>query len=192
MLHRFRMKNLLQRAAPVLILTGVLSVAFGIILFTWPGITLLSLVWLFTVLAFVRGISHVIMAIRAQDREEYWWWLLLLGVVNVTGGLFALAYPAATALFLIVIMGCTWLVEGVLQVIVAIQLRREIRGEGWLILAGLASMAVGIYIVTSLRQSAMDLIGLITIYAILFGMLMILFGFKARAWIRHYDEDLMY
>lgn len=192
MFHKFKMKNMLQRASPVMIFTGILSLLFGVILFTWTRITVLSLVWLFTVLAFIQGLSHIIMAIRSQDREEYWWWLLLLGIVYMAGGLFALADPTATALFLMIVMGLTWLVQGLLQVIVAIQLRKEIGNEGWLIVAGIASMAVGTYIVSSPRQGAMDLIGLITIYAILFGLLMILFGFKARAWIRHHDEDLMF
>jgi len=117
--------------------------------------------------------------------------LLLLGIINGTAGLFAVFYPGITSLFLIKVMGATWLVAGLIQVIAAIQLRREIVGEVWLGIAGLASVLVGLFVLVNPASSALALLWLIGLYAVLFGIVMIIFGIRAKRWRRSFYEDIM-
>jgi uncharacterized membrane protein HdeD (DUF308 family) len=75
----------------------------------------------------------------------------------------------------------TWsVVIGVLQIIAAIQLRREIANEWYLALGGAASVLFGIYVFTSPGAGALALVWLISFYAFVFGITLIAVGFRVR------------
>ncbi len=49
-----------------LILTGALSVLFGILLLIWPGAGMLSLVWLIAIFAILYGIALVALSFKVK------------------------------------------------------------------------------------------------------------------------------
>jgi uncharacterized membrane protein HdeD (DUF308 family) len=185
------MKVVIQRAWPAFLFSGILSLCFGILVWAWPDITLVALVWMFAIPVIIHGISYVVAAIRGRHEHSHWILLLLLGIINGTAGLLAVLYPGITSLFLVKVMGATWLVAGLLQVFAAIQLRREIVGEVWLAIAGLASVIVGLFVLINPASSALTLLWLIGLYAVLFGIVMIIFGIRAKRWRRSFYEDIM-
>ena len=52
-----------------LVLAGILSVIFGIILAVLPGVGLLSLVWLIGIHAILFGIALMVVALRARGKR---------------------------------------------------------------------------------------------------------------------------
>ncbi|HKH62414.1 MAG TPA: HdeD family acid-resistance protein [Flavitalea sp.] len=178
------MKNLLQKVSTSLIFSGLMSLLFGILCFAWPDITLVALVWLFGISIIGQGIAFVSSAVTHRKEEDQWWVLLLIGLINIVAGLLAIFYPGISALFLVALMGITWLITGIIEVIAAIRLRKEIENEGWLILGGLLSVIAGAYILVSPGSGALAILWLIALYAIIFGILLILLGYKAKGWQR--------
>jgi uncharacterized membrane protein HdeD (DUF308 family) len=69
---------------------------------------------------------------------------------------------------------------GVLEIATAIRLRKEIQGEGWMILSGIASIIFALLLMVFPGVGALGLIWLIALYAIIFGVMLILLGFKLR------------
>ncbi|TDC98629.1 HdeD family acid-resistance protein [Nonomuraea deserti] len=51
----------------MLIVGGILSVIFGVLLLIWPGAGLLSLVWLIGAFAILYGISEIALALRVKN-----------------------------------------------------------------------------------------------------------------------------
>ncbi|MGP3935421.1 HdeD family acid-resistance protein [Nonomuraea sp. KM88] len=51
----------------MLIVGGILSVIFGVLLLIWPGPGLLSLVWLLGIFAILYGIAEVALALRVKN-----------------------------------------------------------------------------------------------------------------------------
>jgi uncharacterized membrane protein HdeD (DUF308 family) len=72
-------------------------------------------------------------------------------------------------------------VIGVLQIVAAIKLRREIEGELWLGLSGLVSILFGLFIMARPGEGALAVIWVIGAYAIIFGILLIAFAFGIKA-----------
>ncbi|HTS45716.1 MAG TPA: DUF308 domain-containing protein [Puia sp.] len=176
------MKGLLHKASGSLILSGILSLLFGILSFAWPGITLVTLVWIFAITIIAQGLLQISAAFNHRKGESHWWVLLLIGIINIIGGFVALVYPGITAILLITFMGVTWLFSGILEIIGAIRLRKEINNEGWLILSGIISVLAGLVVLFHPGGGALAMIWLIAAYAIVFGFMLILLGFRARKW----------
>jgi len=164
----------------MLVLRGTAALVFGVLALAWPGITLLVLVALFAAYALISGVAAVAGAIRARATDRRWWVVLLLGLVSVAAGVLAVFMPAITALALVLLMGANALVTGVLEIILAVRLRRQIRGEWLLGLAGLLSVVFGVLVLLFPGPGALALVWLIAVWAIAIGILLLAAGFSLR------------
>lgn len=98
------------------LLIGLISIAAGIVVFAWPGIT--SLVLLFTIAfwAIAVGIAEVFAGLfQAQ------FGLLIVGVISILFGFVLLANPVAGALAFVFVIGVFAIVRGVLLLIAAVR-----------------------------------------------------------------------
>ncbi|HJV04658.1 MAG TPA: DUF308 domain-containing protein, partial [Actinomycetota bacterium] len=117
---------------------------------------------------------------RAQQRRE-WWPLVLEGVAGIGIAIITVIWPGVTALALLYLIAAWALVTGVMEIVAAIRLRKVIRGEFFLGLAGVASIAFGIIAILFPGEGALALVWLIGSYAILFGILLIALGIRLRS-----------
>jgi uncharacterized membrane protein HdeD (DUF308 family) len=69
----------------------------------------------------------------------------------------------------------------VLEISAAIELRKEVRGEGWMVLSGIASIVFVVLLLIFPRAVVLGLIWLIAAYAIVFGVLLVGLGFKLKS-----------
>ena len=163
-----------------LALRGVAAVLFGIMAFAWPGMTLGVLVLLYGAYALVDGVLAIIAAVAGRTSGMPWWALLLEGVLGITVGILTFAWPGITALVLLYLIAAWAVATGVFEVVAAIRLRREIRGEWLLALSGIISVLFGVALVINPVGGALAVVWLIGAYAIAFGVLLIALGFRLR------------
>src|SRR5258705_8551724 len=176
------MNKLLSRAWWMLALRGVVALLFGILAFLLPGLTLLWLVLLFAASALISGVAAVVGAVKNRTSDRHWWLILLLGLVSVGAGIIAIVAPGLTALVWIYVIGANALITGVLDIAVAIRLRKVIEGEWLLIVAGLPSVLFCIAGILFPRAGALALGWLISAYPILTGLFPFWLRFKGRQW----------
>lgn len=176
------MDDLLSRSWWMLALRGVLALVFGILAFIWPGLTLAALVALFAAYVLISGVVSILGAIKNRKADREWWLILILGLVSVAAGVISIMQPALTALVLVLMMGANALVTGVLDIAVAIRLRKTIEGEWLLIAAGIASIIFGILVFLFPGAGALALVWLISAHAIAIGILLLGLAFRARGW----------
>src|SRR5689334_11589553 len=131
--------SLLSRNWWVLLIRGIVAIVFGLLTWRMPGITLSVLVLFFGAYSFIDGIFAAWMAIAGRGNNEHWWVMLLWGLVGIGIGILTFVAPQITALALLFYIAIWAIATGVLQIVAAIRLRREIKGEWALIIAGLAS-----------------------------------------------------
>jgi uncharacterized membrane protein HdeD (DUF308 family) len=165
----------------VLVLRGVFALIFGIVAFLLPGATLLALVILFAAYMGVDGIMAIVLAIRRAQQRREWWPLVLEGIAGIGIAIITVIWPGVTALALLYLIAAWALVTGVMEIVAAIRLRKVIRGEFFLGLAGVASVAFGIIAILFPGEGARALVWLIGSYAILFGVLLIALGVRLRS-----------
>ena len=162
------------------VLQGVLAILFGVLAFTRPEITLEVLVILFGVWALIDGILALISSIGAAEAHEPWWPFLFVGLLGVAAGLVTLRWPGITALTLLFVIAYWSIFRGILTIVAAVRLRHEVQGEGWLILSGIASVVFGALLIVSPVSGALAVIWLIGIYAVVFGVALLMLGFRLK------------
>jgi uncharacterized membrane protein HdeD (DUF308 family) len=166
----------------LLALRGAAAVLFALLAFMWPGVTLLTLVWLFGAFALVNGILSFVLAAKAPKGYPRFGSLILGGLLGILAGLLTFVMPGITALGLLILIASWALVTGILEIIAAIKLRKEIDNEWLLILAGLASVAFGVLLLLRPAAGALVLVWWIGAYALVFGILLFVLAFRVRRW----------
>jgi len=175
--------SLFQRNWWLMLLRGLAAIGFGILVITKPQISLQVLVYLFGVYVLVEGILGVALAIQGRNEIDSWGVLLLWGLLGVAVGILAFSRPDLTALALLFYIALWAIATGVLEIAAAIRLREVLQNEWLLILAGIVSVAFGVWLVARPDAGALAVLWAIGIYAIVFGVLVVLFAFKIRSYV---------
>lgn len=174
------MKNLTQSWWMV-VLRGVLAVLFGLTAFVWPGLTWLTLVFLFGIYAVVDGIIAVATGLRHTKDSSRWWIFLIEGLISIAAGVLAFLRPGLTSFVVVAVIAAWAVITGVLEIVAAIRLRREITNEWTLGLGGLLSIVLGVFLFLQPVAGGLALIWTIGAYAVVFGVLLITLGFRLRS-----------
>jgi uncharacterized membrane protein HdeD (DUF308 family) len=175
------MLEVLSRYWWTFVLRGIFAIIFGLVAWVWPGITLAAIVTLFGAYAFVDGILLVISALGGWRREQHHWLLLLEGLVGVGIGIITFINAAVAACPLLFYLAVWSIAKGVLEISAATQLSKEVRGKGWMVLSGIASIVFVVLLLIFPGADALGLIWLIATYAIVFGALHIGLGFRLNS-----------
>src|SRR5215510_16341934 len=144
-----------------LVLRGIAAIAFGILAFVWPHITLAALVFLWGAYALVDGVVAIIGGIKSHTENRRWWVLLIEGILSFAAGVFAFFAPGLTALALLFLIAAWAIVTGGFEIGAAIQLRKYIKGEWLLALAGVASVVFGVLLFLNPGAGALAVVWLI-------------------------------
>ena len=165
-----------------LALRGVLAIILGILIFLNPAIALVSLITLFGAYMLVDGVFAIIAAVRDRASNPRWWVAILEGVVGIVAGILTFVLPGVTSLVLLYIVAAWALITGVMQIIAAIELRKEISGEFWLGLSGFLSALFGVLLIANPGDGLLTLLTLVAIYAIIGGVILIMLGLRLRGY----------
>lgn len=162
------------------IIRGLLAIAFGVVAFFAPALGIGILVGLFAAWALIDGVSSLVAGWGSRQKDRSWWLEVLEGLVSVAAGVIALLFPVLAAEILVLIIGAWAIVTGVFEIVAAIRLREKIRGEFWLGLAGVASILFGIVLFLFPGAGALSLVWLIGSFAIVFGVFLVILGWRLR------------
>jgi uncharacterized membrane protein HdeD (DUF308 family) len=151
-----------------LILRGILAIVVGILALAWPNITVLALVILFAVYAFMAGALQAMLAF-SSDRAGPVIGHLLLALACLAAGVVAVVWPGPTA-YVIVLVVATWaVVAGVFEFFAAFQHGETAGMRALFIVSGLVSIAFGVVLFAHPRIGAFTL-------ALLFGLFTLVYG----------------
>jgi uncharacterized membrane protein HdeD (DUF308 family) len=170
----------MDRSAWMLMLRGIIAIAFGVLALVLPGLTLLLFVGLFAAYALLSGVVSIVAGWRSRDSDSKWWLPLLLGIVAIAAGIYALFFPALTALALVLVMGANAIVTGAIDIALAVRMRRVVRGTWLQVLSGIVSIVFGLLVFAFPGAGALALVWLVSVYAVVSGVLLLALGIRTR------------
>ncbi len=174
------MKHILSLNWDLVLLRGILAILFGIGTLVLPPITLVVLVTLFGAYALVNGLITSIMAIKDRKEQPDWGLYLLYGLVSIAAGVLTFVYPGITTVSLFYVIVAWAIASGILEIILAIQLRKVVKSGWWLVLSGILSVVFGILCAVQPVAGALSVLWLIGLYAIAYGALLVVLAFRLR------------
>jgi uncharacterized membrane protein HdeD (DUF308 family) len=170
------MPVMFKSSSTSLILLGVLAVVVGIVAIAWPGVTVLALVILFAVYAFIAAGMQAARAFSSRDAGPVFGHLLL-GLIDLAAGV---VWPGPTAYVLVIIVAAWALVGGVVEFFAGFQSGETAGTRALLILSGLVSVAFGVLLFARPGVGAVTLALLFGLYALIYGFSQITAGIEVR------------
>jgi uncharacterized membrane protein HdeD (DUF308 family) len=163
----------------LILLRGICAILFGVLTFIWPGVTLVTLVLLYGAFALADGIFAL-----ATSR----WWLAIVGLLGIAAGVVTFLWPGMTAVVLKLFIAGWAIAIGIMQIIGAIQLRKEIDNEWLLVAGGVLSVIFGLILLLQPAVGVLALLFTIGAYAILYGILLVSFSLRLRRHARSVER----
>ncbi len=160
----------------VVALRGLLGIVFGVVALVYPGVTMLSLALVFGAYAIVDGLFAIGSAVGHGGREAVWY--VLEGLIGIAVGVATFFYPTITAQALVYMVGLWAILTGIFEVIAGFELPFE---KDWLLaVAGALSILFGVLMFVNPLSGGIAIVWLIGIYALVFGIALLVFGFRLR------------
>jgi uncharacterized membrane protein HdeD (DUF308 family) len=103
-----------------------------------------------------------------------------MGIAGIAAGVLTFVAPGITAVVLLMFIAGWAVIIGVLQILSAIRLRKEIDNEWMLGLSGLASLIFGILMFVRPGAGALAVMWIISLYAVIFGVVLIVLAFRLK------------
>ena len=145
---------------------GILFVLTGIGALIFPEMVTLSIEILIGSSMLIGGVFAVIHAFKAQKWGGFFF-ELLFAIVYVIGGLFLLTDPLAGMIALTIILGASFLADGVIRILLAFKIKPE-RSWGLFAVSGLLSVILGLYALFGLASGSLALLGYMVGFNMLF------------------------
>jgi len=161
-------------------LRGVLAIVFGLIALFLPGATMLSLVIVFAIYAFVDGVFGIVSAVWAAQAGERWGLLATEGLVDIAVAVIAVLWPGITVIAFVLLVAVWAILTGALALAAAFRLQIE-DGRWWLVVGGLVSLLYGALLIIAPMTGAVVLTWWLGAYALIFGVSLIVLAFKLKA-----------
>jgi uncharacterized membrane protein HdeD (DUF308 family) len=172
----------------LVLVQGLLAIAFGIAALFFTQATLTAIMILFGVYSLLDGVLALYGGVK--NRDEGWGWLVFGGIVGVAVGILALRYPSTTAIALTLLVAFWALVSGAIRIYGSFELRK-LGADGWIwaLIAGIAALLFGLALVIFPGYTAATLIWLIGITVLIFGIALVVNAFMVRRVVQDFTDD---
>lgn len=164
-----------------LLLRGLFAIIAGVISVMHPALTIFILVILLGVNALIDGLVCVFMGFKGGEGGRTWWEMIVLGLIGVGFGIATLAWPGLTAVVLLTIIAFWAIVRGVVEIVVAIRIRKEIEDEWLLGLSGAISIAFGAMLLAKPIAGLAAIGMVIGVFLFFFGAMAIALSLRLRS-----------
>ena len=161
---------------------GILLMILGICALFQPVITLATFAQVAGFFLVFDGLLAVIAGVVGQVPSRLW--TIVRGIFAVLAGSFVFAHPVLvaglTAAFVVSVIGVLAILSGVIEIVAAIQDRKKIEGEGWLILSGVLLVLIGVALLATPLLFGLTMIRVLGVLSILSSVGMIVFAFRMK------------
>ncbi len=171
--------SLLQHLWKSTLLSGILAVILGILVLTWPGITILVAAIFFGAYLLVTGFAQVVFAFSLDVSAGGRVLLFISGAAALILAVLCFRSLQQSILLLAIWIGVGFIFRGVATAVSAIS-DPTLPGRGWEIFIGVISLVAGIVMLASPFESIAMLTTVVGIWLIVIGLFEVVSAFGIR------------
>ncbi len=164
------------------VIGGILTMVFGVAALFWPGLTLVTFVYLFSAYVIVWGVAEVVRGfIDMTSAKSLWWLSLLFGFFAVGVGVFLVRNPLVSFGTLILLTGFTFIIRGVVDIFAGFYSdAQSSSGKTLAIISGVLGLLAGLLLLVQPVSAGIAFVWVIGLYSLLFGPLLIALAMDSR------------
>ena len=152
------------------LLAGALTTVFGVAVVFWPGLTFLTLLYLFAAYVLVDGVVNFFNGINSVASKSATWFLgTILGVLEVGVGVYFVQHTALAFKTFILLMGFTLVFRGVFSLVSAYADRISEDDRMLMVIGSFLSLIVGIIVLFQPEAKGISFVWLLGLYALITG-----------------------
>jgi uncharacterized membrane protein HdeD (DUF308 family) len=167
-----------------LILRGILAILFGVAAVFWPGLTLKTLLYLFSTFVLIGGLVELVHGVtrlgQAGTSILTRVLRLLLGLLQVAVGVYLLRHVQVTFATFILLIGFTLIVRGVFEIVEGLFEEGPSMYRIVMVIVGLLALLAGIIVLFQPVASGVAFVWILGLYALITGPLLLASAFETR------------
>jgi len=149
---------------------GIVALLFGIAAVFWPGLTIVTLLYLFAAFILVSGIINLITGIfHMGDGAGSWFLKVLLAFIQVGIGIYLLRHPHVGFATFILLIGFALIFRGVFEIVAAFMDEIGAGARTMLILVGALALLAGIIMLFQPVAGGVAFVWILGLYALIIG-----------------------
>lgn len=172
-------QNPFKLARSILAFTGAVALILGILILVWPAATGHVVTWIIIAYGLLAGVAYLVGGFMSTNRSG---WSragsIIVGIIFIIAAIVLLgnlsASTVAFAVILGIVVGISWIVEGIF----ALMTLRGARSAGWNLFYGILSIIAGIILVTTPFWGAVTLWWLFGISLVILGVVQLVRAFQ--------------
>ena len=158
----------------VLTVQGIAAVLFGIAAVFWPGMTLVSFIYLFGLYLLVAGVVAMLGGLFSVNKRNTWVLSVLLGLVMLGIGVYLLRHLDTSFAMLVTLVGSALVIWGVIEVVVALSRTDSLAtSKTMAVMAGVVAAFAGVVMFFQPETSGVAFVWIVGLFALVNGPLWI-------------------
>lgn len=159
-----------KEALSAMVLQGVVTLIFGVAAVFWPGLTLLTLLYLFSTFVLISGIVTTVRGFMNVGGSGYWFLEILLGFFELGVGVYLLRHPQVTFATFILLIGFALIARGIVDMVMSfIDGSRTASHRTLGFIVGAIALVAGIVILFQPASAGVAFVWILGLYALVTG-----------------------
>lgn len=155
-----------------LILRSILNIIFGILVLSFPAISLLILAIAFSINILIIGL-FMIFEPAFDESNKHAFLTVLIGLFSVGAGIFLLSRPLISVAVLSLLIAAWAIFYGILDLFIGFKMTEAKNKMSWTFLAlGVLSVIFGIYIAFNPLEGSLALVWVLGVYSLALGLIL--------------------
>lgn len=160
---------------------GIAAILFGVAAVFWPGMTLVTLVYLFGAFILVYGVVDIIHGLTNIGRGGLGWILtLLLGFLEIGVGVYLIRHVTLAFTTLVLLIGFMLIVRGVFEVVLAFMGDQPATSRTLLLIGGAVAVLAGIIVLRQPVAGGVAFVWVLGVFALVSGPMLIALSIDAK------------
>ena len=159
-----------KEAVSAMVLQGVVTLIFGIAAVFWPGLTLVTLLYLFSTFVLIFGILTMVRGFMNIGDTGSWFIEIILGFFELGVGIYLLRHPQVSFATFILLIGFALIARGIVDMVMSfIENNRSASHRVLGFIIGAAALLAGIVVLFQPVSGGVAFVWILGLFALVTG-----------------------